>query len=284
MKNVIILGIVLTLLTNCLPVFSQIIDDFQVNDLQGISNQELSSLAVDDSGNFVIAWVDMRGWDFKVYAKQFKNDGTAIDSSFLVSEEDSINFFFTRSAIAVDGEGNFIILWHAFRENIYNMYAQRYQKNGEKIGENIVINDSPEAEAEIASIAMNSSGNFIVVWEDRRIENNDIFAQRFLFDGTPLDSNFQINDDENVWHSSPCVSINEDGDFVISWEELKGNIYGIFAKRFHSDGTAAGDIFLVDDDPEYSSSSPNIASDSLGNFIITWSSGPLNEYSDKTNK
>jgi hypothetical protein len=272
-RSILIFTFMVILVNPDKSALSQIVDDFQVTAITEDTDKFLSSIAVDDSGNFIIAWVDMRGSGtaFSVLAKRFMNDGTALDSSFIVCEEDTNNFFFTRSSIAVDAEGNFVIIWHAFRDFIYNLYAQRFQKNGERIGENIVVNDSIRADAETSSIAMNRSGDFIVVWEDRRNKGTaDIYAQRYSSDGTPLGSNFRIDFAPNNQPASPSVSMNNNGRFIVVWSDEKDTSIGIYAQRFDSEGTSLGDIFLVDDDLEGLSSRPKIASDSLGNFIITW--------------
>ena len=126
------ISVLLVLSVIYLPVSAQIIEDFLVSTGQENGNQFLSSMAVNDSGDFVISWVNQIDDNFKVYAKQFKNDGTTIDSSFLVSEEDRVSFYFTWSAVAMDGEGKFNVLWHGFEGYDYNMYVQRFKKDGEK--------------------------------------------------------------------------------------------------------------------------------------------------------
>ena len=254
----------------CLLDGTLIGENFKVNGDVGSGDQMQSSIAVDESGNYIITWIDYRNTHTNIYAQQFLSDGTALGNNFLINDEDNKAFYQTNSAIVADAEGNFIILSHTFGDYINGLYIQRFQNNGKKTGGPILVNDSPDAAAQNASIDMNSTGSFILVWEDRRNENNDVYIQRYQPDGTPLGENVQVNDDQNVWHFNPCVALTNNGQFVVGWEEYKSTVYGIYLQRFLNDGTAAGESFVVDEALAGSGSQPDIDSDSTGNFIVTW--------------
>ncbi|MHA2307417.1 MAG: hypothetical protein ACXACU_18710, partial [Candidatus Hodarchaeales archaeon] len=101
------------------------------------------------------------------------------------------------------------------------------------------------------SISADGSGNFIIAWADGRNGNDDdIYAQQFASDGTALDSNFKVNDDQgSALQSCPSVSADGSGNFIITWEdERNSDEDDIYAQRYSSDGTALGSNFQVNDD------------------------------------
>ena len=126
------------------------------------------------------------------------------------------------------------------------------------------------------SISTDGSGNFIMVWQDRRNGDDDIYAQRFLSDGTAVGENFKVPDDQ--WRSyqvDPSISMDNIGNFVIAWANRRNEGPDIYAQRNSSDGTASGDNFKVNDDQgiinsSYTYDHPAVTTDDSGNFVITW--------------
>ena len=83
--------------------------------------------------------------------------------------------------------------------------------------------------------------------------------------------------------SSPSITINGSGNFVIAWEadNVDGSGRAILARQFNSQGIAQGSALQVNQYPVGDQLSPSVASDPAGNFVITWSSiGPLGDARD----
>ena len=63
-------------------------NNFKVSDDPEDEGQMSPSIAMENSGNFVIAWEDERsGWDYDIYAQRYSSDGTALGSNFKVHEK-----------------------------------------------------------------------------------------------------------------------------------------------------------------------------------------------------
>jgi hypothetical protein len=71
------------------------------------------------------------------------------------------------------------------------------------------------------------------------------------------------------------IAATNNGDFVVAWEsgEQDGDLNGIFARRFSSDGTAFGVEFQVNTYTTHLQDHPVVAMDGDGDFVIAWSSG-----------
>jgi len=255
-------------------------NNFKVSDDPEDEGQMSPSIAMENSGNFVIAWEDERsGWDYDIYAQRYSSDGTALGSNFKVHE----NLGETDQeapAVCSDGSGNFVITWADGRnEWDSDIYAQRYSSDGSVLGANFKVNDDMfSSSQDDASICTDGSGNFVVIWVDGRTDEGDIYAQRYSSDGTPLGTNIKVNDDEGTAEQKrPAVSIENSGNFVITWVDERNAWRDIYAQRYSSDGTALGINFKVNDNQEIAwAASPSISTDGSGNFLIVW-------YDDRSN-
>jgi hypothetical protein len=101
---------------------------------------------------------------------------------------------------------------------------------------------------------VDGSGNFIITWEDERNGNADIYAQRYDPPGTPVSSNFKVNDDPGIAsQANPAVALGDSGSFVIIWEDYRDDDSGdIYAQRYDSSGVPVYGNYLVSD-VEYAS-------------------------------
>ena len=105
------------------------------------------------------------------------------------------------------------------------------------------VSDTHQA---LCAIAIDSSGNFVITWEDRHNSNSNIYAQRFSSDGTALGSNFKVNNNiESGDRDNPSISSDGDGNFVIAWDDYRDGDVSIYAQRYSSNGIAIGGNFKV---------------------------------------
>jgi hypothetical protein len=125
-----------------------------------------------------------------------------------------------------------------------------------------------------SSIATDSDGDFVIVWDSRGQDGNidGIYAQRYNNAGVPQGSEFRVNTytiDEQV---RPSIAMDSDGDFVVTWESRgqDGNIDGIYAQRYNNAGVPQGSEFRVNTYTTNSQTFPSVAMDSDGDFVVTW--------------
>ncbi len=260
-----------------------IIPDFQVNENGGpyFTEQAEPSVAIDKSGNFVVVWIDYRHGDPDIYGQRFAKDGTPLDDIFRINDDDG-NAWQSRPCVAMDSTGNFIVIWYDIRNDINtDIYAQRYKADGTPIGKNFKINDDNSNERQtLPVIAFDGSGNFIAVWTDYRNGNSDIYAQRFLADGTTLGANFKINDnDSNSSQYDPFVAFDKSGNFIVTWTDKRNGNSDIYAQRFAADGTTLGNNFKINDDyGDHSQEKATLAIDGAGNLMVTWQDNRNGDY------
>ena len=247
--------------------------EFQVN-TNTASFQGLSSVAINEAGNFVLTWVSVNqdGSQGGIYAQRYSNDGNAVGSEFQVNTHTQGNQ--NVPVIGMDSDGNFVVIWMS--ED--GLYGQRYNSEGVAVdGEfPITTNRSPM----LPSMAMHSDGNFVVTWAVPRDRNQfDVYAQRYSSDGNAVGNRFRVNTYLTYTQSIPTIGMDSDGNFTIAWareDPIDGDSNGIYGQRYHSDGSKLGREFLISsrrdpdirdwDDKQW----PHMAMNRAGDFVVAW--------------
>lgn len=201
---------------------------------------------------------------------------TRVGSEFQVNTY-TTSFQSSESA-AMHSDGSFIITWYSNGQDpdgSGGVYAQRYDKNGNVLGSEFRVNVTTTGTQINSDIAMDGSGNFIIVWQDERAGTNsdDIYARRFNSDGTPIDvADFIINTHTTGVQENPKVVMDTDGDFVVVWDGV-GSIdgSGVFAALFDENANIQlGGQIQVNTSTPSTQKDPDVAMDSDGNFTVVW--------------
>jgi len=251
--------------------------EFRVNTYT-TSGQARPSVAMDFSGNFVVAWDsrDQDGSSYGVYAQRYNASGVAQGSEFLVNT-------YTTSpqlspSVAMDSSGNFVIAWQSYGQDgsVYGVYAQRYNASGVAQGSEFVANTYTANSQSTASVAMDSSGNFVIAWQSDGQDGSGygVYAQRYNASGVAQGSEFQVNAYTASVQSYPSVAMDSLGNFVVTWSSdgQDGSSYGVYAQRYNASGVAQGGEFQVNAYTTDYQWCPTAAMDSSGNFVLAWSS------------
>lgn len=85
---------------------------------------------------------------------------------------------------------------------------------------------------------------------------------------------FQVNTYTHAQQWYPDVAMDENGNFVVVWESegQDGDMGGIFAQRFNSQGQRVKKEFRANTTTTSVQGSPAVAMDKAGNFVVVWES------------
>lgn len=144
-------------------------------------------------------------------------------------------------------------------------------------------------------MATDSSGNFVIVWDDYRNvkipysgtgTDGDIYGRKYNKTGTPIGDDFRISDDSintDVSYAGqvfPRVSMNKGGRFVVTWEDTRpkgtpsdGTMpleFNIYAQMFDLNGQPVGTNFMVNDTATSGQINPDVIVRDDGSFVIIW--------------
>jgi hypothetical protein len=251
-------------------------DEFQVNTYV-YGYQGFPAISAAANGDFVVVWMSEEedGDDFGVFGQRFDSLGTPRGPEFQVNTfaED----YQGGPDVAVDANGGFVVSWTSFDEDGdgYGVFAQRFDKDGEKSGEEFQVNTYTDDDQFAASIAGDADGHFVIVWQSdfQDISDSSIFGQRFDNLGTPLGSEFRVHEESLDSRMLPAIASDPDGNFVATWTIADdGSREGVGGRSFDSSAVARSADFQVntttDDIQTYSA----VAVDGNGDFVVVWSS------------
>ncbi len=251
--------------------------NFRVNDVEGSASLwGVPAVDLENSGRFVTCWQSSHKGARNILVQRFSSSGTSIDSNFIVNEKKVSADFSDRPSIAIDNLGRFAACWVDLRRGWDNadIYAQVYFFTGIPSGGNFRVNDdTTESRQTNPAIAMNSSGKFVICWEDRRNGATDVYAQLYSSLGFPVGINFRVNDDNGTsYQGYPTVAMDSSGNFVICWEDERGGNVDIYGQLYAIYGVPVGTNFRVNDDEgENVQKWPSVAIDgSTGKFVVCW--------------
>ncbi len=245
----------------------------KVNDDTQDASQEHPSISMDAAGNFVIVWDDYRNNNYDIYFQRYTSTGGALGVNTKVNDDvDSVKQW--SPSISMDGAGNFVIVWIDERNVNRDIYYQRYTSTGSALGVNTIVNDDAgNADQVSPSISMDVTGNFVIVWQDFRSANWDIYYQRYTSTSTTLGVNTKVNDDAgSEFQMGPSISsMDAAGNYVIVWQDYRNVNWDIYYQRYTSTGTTLGVNTKVNDDAGSAYQKvPSISMDGVGDFVIAW--------------
>ena len=83
---------------------------------------------------------------------------------------------------------------------------------------------------------------------------------------------FRVNTYTTGIQDLPVIAADATGNFVVVWDGPDGSSRGVFGRRFSAAGTPRGAEFRVNTYTTNDQAGPSVASDSNGNFVVTWTS------------
>jgi phosphoheptose isomerase len=260
--------------------------EFQAN-TRVIGSQNYPAAAVDQQGDFVITWQSygQDGANRGVFARRFSSAGVGLGIEFQVNTYTSNTQSYP--SIALDADGDFVVVWSSNLQDGsgYGVFGRRFDSAGTPLAIEFQANNytlgfqsgavSPTNNGG-PTVASDNSGRFVVAWQgfSQDGSGSGIFARQFDAAGGALGAEFQVNTYTISAQLYPSVSLDFDGDFVVSWQSFgqDGNGDGIFARRFTSAGTALASEFQVNIRTTNGQRYPTVDLGNTGQFVVTWQS------------
>ena len=241
-------------------------------DIDSLSSSETDpALKVMNDGSFIVVWTDKRNRTYKTYFQRYDADGNPLGTN--VNNDDRGAQYNPKIALLKDG--NFLLIWREYSQNIYNqseVLGQKYFKTGEKIGDPFIISSIyRKGDANDPDVCSNSNGEVVVTWQKRYGSIYSIVAEKLDNDGKIIKNNFLVTDDTTSYKYRPKAGIDSLGNFAITYYSYKNNNYDIFLNRYNSSGLELDSAIVVNDDKTRSTQYyPDISVNPGGDCIVTW--------------
>ena len=239
------------------------------------NNQIYPRVSTDIDGNSYVAWQDDRNGNQDIYLDKFSNNGLPLWGGAKKVNTLAENIDQNLPAIAAN-TSTVYVAWQDDRDGSMDIFARRYDINGNQIWANeIKMNtDSGSATQSYANVSIDNNNNLIILWQDDRNGNNDIYAQKLDPDGNHLwADDLKIN--TNYVPSSqgfPAIAISGLGEIFFAWQDDRNGNNDIYAQKYDLAGNKiwANDIKINTDIGNSDQKRPRLAYDFAGYAIFTW--------------
>jgi PKD repeat protein len=238
--------------------------------ISGDKNTNQASIAANSKNELLIAWSDERhgGNNPDIYAQRFDVKGNKIGGEILVCDKPNNQYY---PVIATDSHDNFVVAWQDQRTSDHNIYAQRFDANGTKVGGEITVCDASGNQG-FPAIAMNSQDEFFVTWEDYRNSGTtgwDVYAQKFSKDGLKVGAEMAVCTESHD-QQSPCIAMDSHDRLIFAWSDGRNTAGAmIYAQRFDADANKLGSELIVHPGTS-GQGGPSIAVMPNDGFIVAW--------------
>lgn len=239
-------------------------------------DQKLAVMAPDGAGGFFVAWEDYRvsGGESNVYLQRVTGAG-AIAPGW---PTDGLGVC-TVSApqgypcLAVSN-GSAIVAWEDNRSALSSdIYAQRVSASGAvQWAANGVAVCTADNNQLFAAIVADGAGGAILAWQDGRLGDPDIYAQRLNGSGVPQWTADGVPVSSALYEQqSPRMVTDGSGGAVISWDDDRNLNGDVYAQRINGAGvaqwTSDGVALCTDPAEQYGAA---LVSDGAGGAILAW--------------
>jgi hypothetical protein len=180
-------------------------------------------------------------------------------------------------AVAIGADDSFLVVWTSWGQDGSDtaVVGRRFDKVGTPLSGEFLVNSLTTGYQSDPAIAGSAIG-FVVVWESSPdAGGSDILARRFDAAGAPLGPEFTVNSHTTGYQGDPDVAMDFAGRFVVAWTSGDGGSpsqYGIFARRYDSDGQPLTGEFQVNTNTAGLQFDPAIDVAPAGEFAVVWSS------------
>lgn len=150
----------------------------------------------------------------------------------------------TQPRTVSDGAGGVILLWQDTRNGNYDLFAQRYDAQGNALWTAGGVPVCTNAAVQVSpAICADGAGGALVAWRDGRGASNDIYAQRLNANGTPSWTVNGIAVCSAADHQDyPTLIPDGSGGAFIAWSDYRNGAassYDLYAQHVLAGGTAA---------------------------------------------
>jgi len=257
-----------------------IIDDYGIDAAPSVlvstSNdfaETVPRIAALADGGYVIVWQDISAFPSRtIRSQRYDAEGAPVFGGSIVS-----NFATAGSdpSVVARSDGGYIIVW---TDSSFGTLLQSYNANGLPADGRVRVQDGAVRGAS-PDVGVLPDGTILVVWQARdetavATGDQDVRARVFAADGTPIGSEFVVNQDVASDQRTAAVAAVGDG-FVVAWRDRVSaagapDDYDIAAQRIDAAGNRVGAELRVATGAVGSAVQPSITALADGGFVVGW--------------
>lgn len=248
--------------------------EIQIN-ATATSEQQAPQVAHDASGNFVVVWESLgqNGDGWSVVARRFNSSGPLSSEAMIPASAVGHQ---RHPDLAFQPSGHAIFLWEGPDGDGSGIFLRRFDNSLSTAEPVVQANLSAAGFQSFPALGIDASGNVIAVWENAQpgVAGTTLQALRFDRFLTQVGDPFQPDAGAPGPASRPVVASAGSGDFLVLWESASadqggpGAVVRLF--DFLEQPKMSG--ALVHASHPGRQGRPDIAVNSIGNFVASWTS------------
>ncbi|MBL9174015.1 MAG: fibronectin type III domain-containing protein [Verrucomicrobiales bacterium] len=243
----------------------------------GTSDHRNPNLSVAGDGSVLVVWTadgsdgDMSG----VLGRRLSSSGEILGQPFTINQFSRFNQ--RDPVVATTGNGGLVVAWISEQqrgENSVDVVARRLGSDGSFSGDEFYLNTARRLCTTPAIVGL-AGGGFAAAWSEHQTVDSaylwDVFG-RIWGDSDPTGSDFRINTRRNGFQLMPHLAVSGDSILAV-YRSDQGDGYGegVVGQWIKTDGSLAGDEFVVNTKTAGDQLNPTVAADSTGRLIVAWS-------------
>jgi Ca2+-binding RTX toxin-like protein len=198
-------------------------------------NQGEQSVTALADGGWLVTWrSDAPQVASIIHQQRFNANGTARDGEVQVN---TTTKFHSDTFVTNLADGGWIVVWTPINTDGNDIYQQRYDAAGQKVGGETLVNTTTAGDQVEPQVASLSGGGWIVTWSSQ--EQHGIYQQRYDAAGQKVGGGARVNFATDSDDYAPQVTGLANGGWVVTWQGNDGpnDQYNAYQQIF----SAAGD-------------------------------------------
>ena len=246
--------------------------EFQVNTTT-VSSQLLPDVDAHDEG-FVVTWASSENGIYTdIFARRFDPKALPIGDELQVNSWSDGSQ--TYPSIGMGSDGGFVVVWESNQEDGEGtgIFGRRYDSAGSAQAAPFQVNSYTGSVQGDPAIGMEDEGDFAVAWTGFGPGGlRGVWARRFDSSGASVGAEFRVSLHSSI-QTRTEIGIADHG-FVVAWQEnlSDGSGLGVVARRAGATGVLIGSELQINSYTGSDQSSPSVAMEQDGDFVIAWDS------------
>lgn len=221
-------------------------------------------VASDGSGNAVAVWQQQDGIRNHIWSNRYVV-GEGWGDAEMIEDEPTASAVNPR--VAVDPAGNAVAVWEQVGAVGFDIWSNWYVVD-EGWGVAELVETSSLGSATDPEVAIDSSGNAVVVWVQVDLYQQSVWSSRSSA-GAGWGISELIEFDDSTAAFNPDVSVDPSGNATAVWEHWGGPSMTIWSNRYVV-GEGWEETALVDTETPTGSFNPEVVMDGSGNAVAVW--------------
>ncbi|MCX6835942.1 MAG: T9SS type A sorting domain-containing protein [candidate division Zixibacteria bacterium] len=239
------------------------------------SLKETPDIALSPWSGGVVVWADYRNRNWDIYGQMIDAGGARTGTNFRIND-DTGTAQQHAPRVAYSAQGWFAVVWYDNRLGNDDIFVQRYNSSGIKVGSNARVNsDNGTTRQAFPDVATDAAGHFTVVWVDWRNgvypANPDIYTRKFDTTMIPVAVDAMVNKDgTRRAQREPTIAADRRGNVAIIWSDSSGTaqLFDIVGQMIDVDGVIREINFQANTETDSAQVQADVALDGRDRYVV----------------